>query len=219
MTDEPAADDAALARWRVAYRASMQGASAACPSDEALVALVQGEISPDERRTAAAHVVACRACTDNYRLLLQLHDEVRPGHRAHWRWRTASIAAALILAALGAALLWQARQSWMHGGFSEEGIRGPAVSIQPADRASLPAPPLEFIWPAQTGATAYRLRLYDSGGDPVWQPAPVNESRVTVSREIAESLERGRPYFWVVDVDGPVARSRLGPFEFRLGGP
>ena len=218
MTDEHAHDDPTVAGWRAAYRGSMIGASPACPSDDRLAALACGDVSEDDRRRIADHVTTCRACADTYRLLLELHQEAgRASHAAPpWRWKSAGIAAAAILATAALLVFWQVRASRSGPSSFEDEVRGPIASVQPPHRAALSTPPEEFIWPAQTGATAYRLRLYDSGGDPVWEPPPVNDTRLRLSAETAGSLQSGRAYFWVVDVDGPVARARLGPFEFRL---
>lgn len=204
--------------WRAAYEAGMGEGSDACPGDEAVAALVLGELDADERRRVADHVTDCRRCAASYRALRALHTEAQNGPSRRRRARWPAVAAAAVLAVgLGATLVWLGRAGGP--GPMDGALRGGAPfeeTVQPADGAVLDGSLPTFSWPAQTGAEAYRLRIYDESAEPLWESPMRSATSVTLPAHVATRLTGGGRYFWTVDVQGRVARPMLGPYWFRV---
>jgi hypothetical protein len=209
-TEESGAD---LRRWREAYRSTLAREAEGCPGQEALAALVLGELAGEQRERVADHVAACTRCADDYRLLIKLHSEASAGGvRTHRRWTLAAAAAVAVALAGSAALrlgVEEPRDDTLRGA-------GGAVRVVPIDGSSLSAAPREVGWEAEAGAVGYRVRLFDATGTLVWQSDPAPSVSRDMPAEVRSRLTPGGSYFWVVDVEGPAGPSRLGPFWFHL---
>ena len=96
--------------------------------------------------------------------------------------------------------------------------RGASVSgLSPADDAVVDRVPEGFAWPAQLGATGYRIRLFDARAELVWQSGPLDSSEASLPPEVLRLFESPGSYSWTVEVEGSVRKSRLGPFSFHVG--
>ena len=96
-------------------------------------------------------------------------------------------------------------------------VRGTTVEdVIPAHRDTIAEAPRQFQWPAQTGATGYRVTLRDANADSVWSGDFVTDSTVVVPDVIRAGLNSGTTYLWTVDVEGPVEKAVLGPYWFRV---
>jgi len=207
--------------WREAYQAGMQPGSDACPGDEELVALVLGELRPDQRVTLARHVTECRRCTEGYRTLRTLHAETRRRlpRRRRVRWAAAS-AAAVLVAGLGLTLVWLGRS----GGpvAVDDAVRGGGSAreaMNPADGADLGSAPATLAWGIQPGAIRYRVRLYDETAELLWESAPGEVPRVALPSQVRSRLATGGAFFWTVELEGRTVRRRLGPTWFEVRPP
>jgi hypothetical protein len=200
--------------WRRAYRSTLAPPSG-CPEDEVLAALVLDELQGEERLRVADHLTGCARCPERYRLLAELHQEARPAAHRPWRrglWLTAAAAAAVIAAGAVVRLGWPDRPA--------DELRGPeaARSIAPAPDAVLTAPPAELAWAAEPGAEGYRVRLFDARAERLWEGERTASTSQLLPAEVQRRLTPGAAYFWVVEVEGPADRRRLGPFWFQLKG-
>ncbi|MGH9382488.1 MAG: zf-HC2 domain-containing protein [Thermoanaerobaculia bacterium] len=206
--------------WREAYQSGMQTGSGACPGNETLAALVLGELSGNERAALVRHVSECRRCAEGYRTLLALHAEagsMLPRRRMRW---PAVAAAAVLAVGLGVTLVWLARTGGP--GAVDDAVRGGSVdekAVDPADGAVLPSPPVALSWPADADATGYRVRLYDSAAEPLWESHPIASSEIELPPSVREDLIAGQAYFWVVEVAGSSTGRRQGPYWFELSEP
>jgi len=203
--------------WRNAYRELMASGSPECPGDEVLAAMASGEASSEERHRTADHIIGCRKCAADYRLLLDLHAEASGGRRRRFsRWLLPAVAAAGI-GAVGVGLAW-----FRHLPVPPpaEMLRGATQSspVQPEDGAELGEAPRLLAWPEQTGATGYRVRLFDESATVVWESVPLANATLLLAEEVTAQVRPGRWHFWTVEVGGPVARKRLGPYWFRVRG-
>ncbi|MGH9163674.1 MAG: hypothetical protein ACRD2X_27290 [Vicinamibacteraceae bacterium] len=203
--------------WRDAYQAGMRTGSGGCPGDDALAALVLGELTTEDHASVAHHVTECRQCAESYRTLRALHADARrglPRRRLPW---LASAAAAVLLVTLGTTVVWLGRT---RGPVSvDDTRRGDAVlekRVQPAAGAVLEVPPFSVSWPAQAGAVEYRVQVYDEDAALLWKGPATEETSITLPSEITSKLAVGGAYFWTVDVAGQVARPMLGPFWFSI---
>jgi hypothetical protein len=214
--DEASLDGATLAAWRRAY--AERPSAETCPDDEELAGLILDE--RDVRETGEdprlEHVIRCPRCAQKMRDLLALDDEARrlsPPRRAR-PWAVAAGIAVLVAATLTWLLL--VPPPGREGG--PEVLRGDATTVRPADGATLASPPTELSWPPQTGATGYRVEIRSAAGADVYRSDLRDGTSLTLPTDVVADLEPGA-YFWVVEVEGPVARPRLGPFWWTLAPP
>jgi hypothetical protein len=125
--------------------------------------------------------------------------------------------AAGLLIAVGAATFM--RLSVQGHRDSEDPTRGASTlpaSLEPAAGAELDAPPRQFRWPAQAGATTYVVFLRDGAGTLIWRSDPVTAATTTLPPTLAMQIATGRAYLWSVEVSGQADVNELGPWSFRL---
>lgn len=130
-----------------------------CPSPEELSGLIEGSNPESARLVIADHVMACRACQEEFELLRSLRAAAP---KPRWGLKHLATAASVLLVA-GAAALWTT--------LSRDGARGP-VYRSGAPRVTLVSPaagqevtlPASFAWQELPGAIRYELELLDSVG-------------------------------------------------------
>ncbi len=186
------------------------GRAGSCPDAEALAALAMGEGEPAARRALADHVVSCAACAADFRLLRELHREASPAAPRDRRPTRRAWLAGAAAAALGAVVL--VPLLLREGG---DRVRGTEGQTRPADGAMLGEPPATLSWPAQPGATGYRLKLFRGDASPLWQ-TEVTDASASLPAEVRLGMRAGGSWYWTVEADGPVQRRRQGPFWFEL---
>lgn len=197
-----------------AYRELQIPGSDQCPDADALAALAVGETPTGEREGLADHVVSCRRCSESYQILTRTHERAsRQGSGArslHLGWIAA---AAIALVAAGGLIVFRSARR-------EEALRGSSretpVSVAPADGAALANPPAVFRWPPQPHAEGYRVKLFASNGDTLWEEDAGAAHRLEVPEAAKSGLRHGQSYFWTVEVQMPLEKQRLGPFSFTL---
>ena len=211
----PLDDDRETTLLRQAYNRLRSPGSVACPDAQDLTALAIGETADRER--IADHIVSCRQCGADYRILLDLHEEASAPLRSRTSARAwIAVAAVALAAAAGALLFLRAGR----GAGDGEAIRGSAASqiaapVVPAAGATLAKPPARLTWPGQGSAEGYRVKLFGASGEKLWESERV--SRPSIDLPLAAlSFENGRRYFWTVEVETPLEKTRLGPFWFTL---
>jgi hypothetical protein len=162
-----------------------------------------------ERQALADHVATCASCAADFRLLRELHAEAsrdaaagRPSRRV---WLAAAAAALAAVALLPLLLREPADQ-----------VRGTANEVRPADGAVLERAPEVLAWPAEPGARAYRVRLFQADATPLWDSGEVAGPPVRLPAEQLAGMRAGGSWYWTVEALGPVQRRRLGPFWFQL---
>ena len=211
MNEPPRAEpEAALLQ---AYRELQQSGSGGCPDAEALVGLVLKDVPPEEREALADHVVSCRRCSEDYQILSRTHVEASPMRRR--LDPRAWIAAAVILFAVAGGV-FVARRDRGESDITRGASSSVGSHVVPPDGGSVPSPPAEFVWPPQPGAEGYRVKLFAPSGDPLWESERVKQNRVGLPPLQRSRLSAGQSYFWVVETEMPLEKTRLGPFRFRL---
>lgn len=139
----------------------------------------------------------------------------RPVQRVRGWWAGLA-AAALVVLAVGTLELWRHDLREVGEGTAGERVRAAEEQVSPPAGAALPAAPATFRWPPQVGASAYRVTLFDAAAEPLWHSPSTVSATVALPPEVGTSLEPGGAYFWIVDVEGDVRQTRLGPYELRL---
>jgi hypothetical protein len=168
-----------------------------------------------EREKFADHIVSCRRCGPDYQILLRTHAHsqaaLSQGRMSRPVWITA---AAVLIAAAGAILIWQSRRP-------SEALRGvpPPQLVSPPRGSRLASPPGALAWPTQTGADGYRVRLFDASGQTLWESGRLAAPTAELPEAARERLAAGQSYFWSVEVEMPLEKTRLGPFSFTIRSP
>ncbi len=210
--------DPETAAWRRAYR-DLQGAgSEACPPAETLAALAINELPPNERDRVADHSVACRRCAADLQVLMQTHAEAAGASRAASRpsMRLFVMAAAVVLLGVAGVLLTRRPPP------VQDAVRGTlttGMEVTPGNGADLTEAPERFAWPAQQDAAGYRVKLFDSSGEALWQSERVSRPDVGLPPLQRSLLKNGEAYFWTVEVEGSSGKTRIGPFPFSIRHP
>jgi len=213
MSRDPEIDERERAALRAAYRTLQTERSESCPDAETLAALVVGDLEGEARARCANHVPTCRSCSDDYRSLAEIHARASTELRPRSPRRILPIAAAVAAALLAGALIFLRSER------REEAFRGGApasAAVAPADGATLAGPPSELRWPAQAGTESYRVKLFASSGDALWDADTRTVDRVALPETVRSRLRPGS-YFWTVEVRLPSERQRLGPYSFTVG--
>jgi len=118
-------------------------------------------------------------------------------------------AAALAVVAIGLVTFTQLRPM-------DDTVRGDdAGLVVPPSGARLDSAPDELAWPAQPGATAYRVVLRDASAVVLWRGPESAANRLTLPTDGRRALDRAGTYLWTVEVDGG-ARGELGPYWFEI---
>ncbi|MEM7586068.1 MAG: hypothetical protein AAF560_21945 [Acidobacteriota bacterium] len=140
----------------------------------------------------------------------EVQDRDRGGRR---RWIPAAMAAGLALVVASVGLLVPSAPT------PEPAVTRSAsvTALQPHADAVVDVAPQRFSWPAQLGAESYRVRLFDARAELLWESEPLARNESELPASVQHRLESTGGYFWTVNVSGPVARSQLGPFAFRVG--
>ena len=198
-----------------AYRALQHEGSSACPSDDELAGLVVGDVDDARRALLADHVVSCRRCTESAAILFETHRETSGAGRAAPIARRLWFSLAAAAAALVVVGLLVARPG-ARAPAAERGASGPSAGVVPPDGAALDEPPTRFEWPTTAEAESYRLELYRDSGELVWDGGRQTDTRAPLPAAARARLSAGA-YYWVVEIEGPLGKTRSGPFSFRVG--
>jgi hypothetical protein len=220
--------------------ARSEAGAAGCLAPDVLVSLSLGELAPEERRRAAAHLVECEDCARELRLIESLkpwaeragaaHPEARPqgaapiialgrsGGSRRTAARGLALAASLVVAAGLALLLWPADPPIEPGPSVLRGEATPAAGIRPGDGVRLAGPPERLEWQPVPGASGYEVVLYDAQMTRLWQQPGLAAPLAELPAELRGRLERGRRYYWAVltrteagSLQSPLYRFEIGP--------
>jgi len=179
--------------------------------------LAANELSPSERDRYFDHVTSCADCTRVWRGVLTLKSEAEARglitaaavERPWWRTQMVALAAAASVLLAVAGFFVTLRTDVDSGA-----VRGNSA-LPPVERLDVGYPAggtPQFTWTVVPGTTKYRVDLFTEDGAPLWSgevAAPTVSWPATVPRQ------NGR-YRWRVEAvgaNGPIARSRLTPFE------
>lgn len=136
--------------------------------------------------------------------------------RARRRWLIPGLAvAATVVVAVG---LWRFVLPGTTVVDDGAALRSGTIAVTPAEGAQLDGIPHRLGWPAQVGARAYRVVVFDTEAEPLWTSADLTSNELAVNEPLAATLRPGSTYLWLVEVDGEVARRELGPFAFHIAG-
>jgi hypothetical protein len=182
----------------------------ACPTLEAILALVRREGSEESRLVTLDHVMGCADCRSEFDLLRSIElagaeagGTARPGRR--WLAPVALAASVLLAVVIGRSVL---------PGTPERDV----VRSGENDRLTLLAPPpqaatgapLLFAWHPIPGASRYRLEVMDTAGEVVLE---AESADTAVLLRGAADLEPGHYQWWVGATAPDEVRSALRPLR------
>jgi hypothetical protein len=77
---------------------------------------------------------------------------------------------------------------------------------------------LEFRWKSRESFESFTVDIYDDSLREIWQSPPLIKSRLSVPKEIFDSLQNDKKYYWMVTgtlkLDNKI-ESRLGTFKLK----
>ncbi len=209
-------DDELRSAYARAMAARTPTARSACPSPEALAALVRREGAEATRLETLDHTMACAACRQEFELLraIAAGEERASGPRVHpLRWQrplALALAASLVLA-VG---LGPGRQ-WLTGGdvdtmrSADTGV----VALLPESGATIASDSIEFAWRRMPGATRYHVDVLTTDGD---VRLAATTADTTIALAIPADLATGTYRWWVrAELPGGEQRSDARPLTVR----
>lgn len=154
-----------------------------------LAAYVDGALSPKDRSRIELHLVACDACRDELRAVVQLVSAERSPRR--WYLSIGIVAAA---AAVTLLIVHPVRHQ------PAPVTREPVVTTTVAPVVVAPRGsgeiPRRLVWTSVPHADRYRLTLFDDTGRAVWD-TQVTDTSVSLPARIV--LQPGGSWFWKVE--------------------
>ncbi len=196
----------------LASRGARAGRTAACPSPEAVLALVRREGAEDSRLATLDHVMSCAECRSEFDLLWSIElagaeagANARPGRRS-WLVPAALAASVLLAVLVGRLALPTAPESEV----VRSGSVGGVTLLAPPPESPAGSPIL-FAWHPIPGAGRYRLEVLTDGGE-VALEAETADTAITL--QSAAGLAPGDYKWWVgATPAGTTARSALRPLR------
>ncbi len=174
------------------------------PSDEALTALLLGELEGSARDAVVRQLLASPDAVERYRLLKELHQAARPPRRASLPFLS-GIAACLAVA-VSLLVLWPIDSDLPV-------VRGGSDAVRPSEWAALDQEPTSLTWGAGGFSAPYRVQMYSQSGALLWESGEVKEPRYTLTEEQRQLLSEDEEFFWVVRSSSGDQR---GPYWFRV---
>lgn len=229
------------------YRDYLQGqvpsSSDRCLDEGRWSDFLRGRLSRASRGKLIDHMTSCATCAREFELLLEMERSknalvtgigklldggqvppesavLRPGSRKPFRlaWKYG-------LAFSGVAVLALV--------FALSLVRNPQIrSIQDVTRGNQPVEielqspldestrehRLEFRWKSRDSFESYVIEIYDDSLLQIWRSPTLMKSRFFIPKEIFDSLEDGKKYYWMVtgtlNLDHKI-ESRLGAFKLK----
>jgi hypothetical protein len=200
------------AELRSAYARAMAvrglGERAACPTPDAIQALVERTVSEPERLTTLDHVMQCVPCHDEFELLRALREGAPASRRFALPPRWIAAAAAVVLV-VTSTILWrldEPERGVMRAGADGVSLLEPTGVVSASEARTL-------IWNAVPEATRYVVELF--AGDSVRYAAEVRDTVLTIPDSVA--LAPGEHGWWVRArySDGAERISRFQRFTVR----
>lgn len=197
-----------------------------CPSPKKIVRLLRSGTSDKEATNIIDHISRCSFCFSEFEFVLdvlrqekdfiqearkRLLNNETPRHRKEcrqkilaWRldWRTFvprfSWRAALILASFIIVALFMAKSLFFRP--SEKYRTGSLTGVKLVETAGgkVSRSALVFKWKKVNNSKYYILELFDQALAPVWNSDKITEESVALPKELINTLEANRPYFWMV---------------------
>ena len=176
------------------------------PAAEELAAYLSGTLPPGSCAAVEEHLAECRECrlqVTSARRLLRQH---RSPNRRLWLVPAAAAAILAVAVVVRSPVRAPVSAEPLRGDSSVPGAETPTRIgvVAPAEGDTVGPAAVVFVWRGQVGKPLYRLTLTTGSGREVWA---AETGDTTLALPSSVSLERGRPYFWVVDALGGDGRS------------
>jgi hypothetical protein len=196
----------------MASRGAMAGRTVACPSPEAVLALVRREGSESSRLATLDHVMSCAECRSEFDLLRSIElagaeagAQARPGRRK-WLLPAALAASVLLAVVIGRFALWTVPESEVVRSGSDLGV---TLLAPPAESPA--GSPMLFAWHPVPDAGRYRLEVLTNDGEVALEAETVDTA---IMLQSAAGLTPGDYKWWVgATAAGAAARSALRPLR------
>jgi hypothetical protein len=187
----------------------------ACPTPEALQALVRREGDETQRLTTLDHVMGCADCRGEYDLLRSIEGAGRQlgasGRSGRRIWMMPAALAATLLVAVGVGRL--ATKSGSDDELVRSGAdRGAVTLLSPPNEAAAGTPVL-FAWRPVPDARRYQLEVLNASGEVALE---AETSDTFIVSDMARRLEPGDYQWWVTALVSPSSRrSELRPLRLK----
>lgn len=209
--------DGLKASFRDSVREKAPSSFKDCPSPQKIVRLMRSGSSDKEATEIIDHITRCRSCFSEFefvrdvvrqekeilpefgRLFLSMAkgpaQRKEPGWRAFMprlRWAAALFLVGVIIMAAITLKPGLFRPSEKYRSLPRAGVELTEPAGEKVIRSRL-----AFKWERVQNSRHYIVELFDQALAPVWRSDAITEESAAPPREVADSLEAGRPYFWM----------------------
>ena len=139
---------------------------------------------------------------------------LRPAPKTHGRrWQVPAALAATVVLGLAIGLPNLQRVEETPPG---NAVRAAQAETAPPSGERLAVLPEQLRWPAEAGATGYRVVLRDATADIVWTSGVLEEPKLPLTGDAAAAVAGLKTCIWSVEAVGPAEPREIGPFWFHL---
>ncbi len=191
-----------------------------CPSADELFQLLSNSLDSQKRLRIGSHLEGCRDCSEEFRMARELSEElvktsrgVSIGKKPEWR---PLLAAAVIVLALTAGIIFYKRTTFIPADTVERGEHHLEFRTEPADGAQLDTAPAKLKWSAIPDVQAYRVVLLNYESAVITESGPRSSTEFSLSDEIRNKLQPGQVYYWRIEYErAGEQQSKLLRFSIR----
>jgi hypothetical protein len=214
-----------------------------CPSEESILGVFEGTLSPEKKEEIVDHVVNCAYCLREFEFFLALvrneskvakeiasflkekSCDVNPPKKKTKIWNIIfgsgmqrhplwRIASiSLVLLIISGLFLISAKLILRPSLDEERGRLRDQVRLISPSQGQEATLPLVFRWQKMTGAELYQLELFDDSLSPLWKSPQIFVLFYKLPPKVAEAIEENRIYFWMVTAFLPNGEKRESPLE------
>ena len=237
----------ALNDLKSAYRDYLREQSPAstdhCIDEELWKDFLRDQLSRSSKGELIDHLTGCAKCAREFELLLEMKRSknalaveidnlldssqapsesatVRPNpaRRLPFRWKYGLVFSGVAIFSLILAILLIRHPRIPPIPDVTRGTLPVEIELQRPLTESTRKTGLDFQWKSRAPFESYIIEIYDDSLLLVWQSPPLMKSRLSIPKELFDSLENDKTYYWMVTGTLNIndkAESRLGAFKLK----
>jgi hypothetical protein len=209
--------------YRDYIRGQMPSSSDQCVDEERWKGFFGGRLSHSSKGKLIDHMTHCATCTREFELLLDMERSKNalvaeignlmdseqeppesttgppnPFRRLHFRWKYGLVCSGVVVLSMVLAMFFIRHPKAPSIPDVTRGNQPIEIELQSPLDESKRKQSLEFKWKSRESFDTYIIEIYDDSLRQIWQSPLLTKSRLTIPKEIFDSLEIQKTYYWMV---------------------